>query len=73
MSYCKFYRFHRASVSLDRISKIKITRNPMQRMNGTCNLSVYTSAESSSCHTVKGLNYERLTAAMAKTGLYTDN
>ncbi|EGC01682.1 PH domain-containing protein [Ruminococcus albus] len=72
LSYCKFYRFHRTAVRLDRISKIKISRNPFQRMNGTCNLSVYTSAERSSCHLVKGLNYERLINAMAKTGLYDE-
>lgn len=70
LSYCRFYRFHRTSIKLDRISKIKISQNPFQRMNGTCHLRVYTSAEGSSCHLVKGLNYERLTAAMSKAGLY---
>ncbi|MCR5022472.1 PH domain-containing protein [Ruminococcus sp.] len=69
LSYCKFYRFHRAAVRIDRISKIKITRNPFQRMNGTCHLYVYTSAEGSSRHVVKGLNYERLISAMQKAGL----
>ena len=72
LSYCKFYRFHRTAVSLDRISKIKISRNPMQRLNGTCNLLVYTSAERSSCHIVKGLNYNRLLSAMAGAGLFDD-
>jgi len=61
--------FHKASVRMDRISKIKITRNPFQRMNGTCHLYVYTSAEGSSRHVVRGLNYERLTVAMAKAGI----
>ncbi|SEK42846.1 PH domain-containing protein [Ruminococcus albus] len=69
LSYCRFYRFHRASVRIDRISKIMIRRNPFQRMNGTCHLYVYTSAEGSSCHVVKGLNYEKLTCAMQKAGL----
>jgi putative membrane protein len=69
LSYCRYYRFHKASVRMDRISKIKITRNPFQRMNGTCHLYVYTSAEGSSRHVVRGLNYERLTAAMAKAGI----
>ena len=69
LCYCRFYRFHRASIKLDRISKIKICRNPFQRMNGTCHLYVYTSAEGSSCHLVKGLNYEKLTAAMINAGL----
>lgn len=72
LSYCSFYRFHRASVKIDRISKIKISRNPFQRINGTCHLRVYTSAEGSSCHLVKGLNYERLTAAMSKAGLFDE-
>ena len=69
LSYCRYYRFHKASVRMDRISKIKITRNPFQRMNGTCHLYVYTSAEGSSRHVVKGLNYERLISAMQKAGL----
>ena len=69
LSYCRFYRFHRTSIKQDRISKIKISRNPFQKMNGTCHLYVYTSSESSSCHIVKGLNYEKLTAAMTKAGL----
>lgn len=69
LSYCRYYRFHKASVRMDRISKIKITRNPFQRMNGTCHLYVYTSAEGSNCHVVKCLNYEKLTSAMQKAGL----
>ena len=69
LSYCRFYRFHRASVRVDRISKIMIRRNPFQRMNGTCHLYVYTSAEGSNCHVVKCLNYEKLTSAMQKAGL----
>ena len=70
LSYCRFYRFHRASVKLDRISKIKVSRNPFQRMNGTCHLRVYTSAESSSCHIIKCLNYDSLILAMQNAGLW---
>ena len=70
LSYCRFYRFHRATVRLDRISKIKISRNPFQRMNGTCHLRIYTSAEGTSVHLIKGLNYEKLTSAMTKAGLF---
>ena len=69
LSYCRFYRFHRASVKLDRISKIRIRRNPFQRMNGTCHLYIYTSAEGKCKHIIKGLNYEKLTAAMVRSGL----
>ena len=69
LSYCRFYRFHRASVKLDRISKIKISRNPFQKRNGTCHLRIYTSAENSSCHIIKCLNYDALMTAMKNAGI----
>ena len=70
LCYCKFFRFHRAVVSLDRISKITVTQNPFQRfLNGTCHLRVYTSTENRSCHKIRWLNYERLMKALEENGL----
>lgn len=69
LSYCRFYRFHRTVVRLDRISKITITQNPMQKISKTCNLIIYTNSEKVSRHIVKGLNKQKITELLSSGGL----
>lgn len=68
LSYCRFYRFHRTVVSLDRISKVTVSQNPLQRISKTCNLRIYTNSEKVSRHVVKGLNYAGLTELLKENG-----
>ncbi|MDO4945742.1 MAG: PH domain-containing protein [Ruminococcus sp.] len=68
LSYCRFYRFHRTVVKLDRISKITITQNPMQKISRTCNLIIYTNSEKVSRHIVKGLNKKKITELLSECG-----
>jgi putative membrane protein len=68
LSYCRFYRFHRTVVNTDRISKVTVSQNPLQKISKTCNLSIYTNSETVSRHLVKGLNFEKLTKLLKENG-----
>ncbi len=68
LAYCRFYRFHKTVVNLDRISKIVISQNPMQKFSRTCHMRVYTNSETVSCHLVKGLDYKKITELLSANG-----
>lgn len=72
LSYCKNYRFHRAVISLDRISKIIIRQNLLQRISGVCVLRIYTNAESARCHKIRSMKYKKLIKLLKENGLYTE-
>lgn len=68
ITYCKFYRFHKTVVDTGRISKITVTQNPLQRISKTCNLKVYTCAEKTDRHVVKGLNHKKVINLLNENG-----
>lgn len=72
LSYCKNYRFHRVVISLDRISKITVSQNLLQRISRTCVLSIHTNSETVRSHTVKSMNYKKLMKLLEDNGFYKD-
>lgn len=57
LKYCRGYEFHTILVPEERISKIVISRNIFQQLNGSCDFIVYTNSEYTKSHRVRGVDY----------------
>jgi putative membrane protein len=68
LSYCSFYRFHKTVFKTDRISKIVVVQDPLQKLSRTCHLYIYTCSEGTQRHAVKGLNYKKLIGVLEENG-----
>lgn len=68
MSYCRLYQFHKIFLPKANISKIRITRNPMQLLNGTCTLWIYTSGEKEKHHKMKFMPYGEIKRICMREG-----
>ena len=68
VSYCRFYQFHRLFLPKKNISKIRITRNPMQMINKTCTLWIYTCGEKQKYHKVISMPYEEIKMLCLREG-----
>ncbi len=55
IKYSTFYEFHTVMVPKERISKISLNRNLLQRLNGSCDMIIYTNSEYTKSHMVRGL------------------
>ena len=68
ISYCNLYRYHKTIVKTKKISKIAVSRNPFQKVSGTCTVRIYTNSENTKRHSVKGLNYKKVLALLNENG-----
>lgn len=68
MNYCRWYKFHKVFLPKENISKIRIVRNPMQMINHTCTLKIYTVGEGSRCHTMFSLPFEGVSEICKREG-----
>ena len=68
MCYVSMYRCHRLVVSRDKISKIVIRQDPVQRIFGTCHLKLYTTSEKRSCHILKSVSVKRVEQVLKEAG-----
>ncbi len=57
VKYCRFYEFHTIIVPENRIAKIVVTRNILQRFNDSCDVIIYTNSEYTKSHRLKGVDY----------------
>lgn len=55
IKYCVGYSFHTVTVPFERIAYIAITQTPFQRMNRSCDVVIYTNAEYTGKHRIKGM------------------
>lgn len=72
LSYCTLYAYHKIIVETTKISKISVSQNPFQRISKTCTVRVYMNSESTSRHTVRGLNYKLVTKLLNNNGFDFD-
>lgn len=56
LKYCTFSRFHTVIVPKSRIAYVKLTRTVFQRVNGTCDVWVYSRGERASRHRIRGID-----------------
>lgn len=68
LKYCSFSRFHTVIVPKSRIAYIKLTRNVLQRINGTCDVWVYSRGEHASKHHIRGIKASEAEALLKSTG-----
>ncbi|MCD8094717.1 MAG: PH domain-containing protein [Ruminococcus sp.] len=68
LNYCKGYKFHKLLFPKQNISKMRITRNPIQLINHTCTLWVYTVSEKQTCHKLKYMPYEDVRSLCLREG-----
>lgn len=57
IKYSRWFEFHTILVPEERIAKLAISRTIFQRLNGSCNITVYTNSEYTRSHTVRGVSY----------------
>ncbi len=69
LKYCNFYQFHQIIVPKHRIALINVRQNIFQRMNKSCDLIIYTNAESPKKHRVKGLALNEVSFFLGETGI----
>lgn len=53
--YDKGYEFHSVTVPLERVAEIRICQSVFQRMNGSCDVVIYTASEYIGSHRVRSL------------------
>ena len=58
LDYCRFYQFHKVIIPLSRITMVKISQNIFQRKNKSCDIIIFTKAEFTKSHRVKGLTID---------------
>ncbi len=58
IKYCRGFGFHTILVPENRIAKITVSRTIFQRMNGSCDIIVYTNSEYTRSHRVRGVSYK---------------
>ncbi len=58
--YCKWFSFHSICVPLERLSKIRITQNLPQRINRSCDITVYTAREYTDGHLIRSMNVSQV-------------
>ena len=68
MNYCRWYKFHKVFLPKSNISRIRIVRNPLQMLNHTCTLKIYTVGEIGRCHTMFSLPYDDVRAVCMREG-----
>jgi putative membrane protein len=68
ISYCSYYQFHKIFLPKKNISKIRIMRNPIQLINKTCTLCIYTCGESEKCHKMKFMPYNDIKTICLREG-----
>lgn len=68
LNYCRGFRFHKVLLPKENISMIRITRNPFQLLNDTCNLFVYTIGEKSKPHVINFICYSKLREICKREG-----
>ncbi len=66
--YCTGYQFHRLVVPKKNISKLAVSRNIFQRVNGTCTLYVYTTEKKIKRHRIKSLPFNKVHAICQREG-----
>ncbi len=69
LKYCKFYEYHTILLPEDKISSVKILRNPFQRLSDNCNLVIYTNAEHTMTHCIKYLTYSEVVDFLSEKGI----
>lgn len=60
LKYCRFFRFHNVIIPEERIAFIKIYRSAFQRINGSCDLWVYTNSETKKKHVIRGMKFSEI-------------
>ncbi len=68
LSYCKGYQFHKIVIHKRNISKIQVSRNIFQKINGTCTLLVCTNAETRKYHRLSSLPFDRVRDLLLREG-----
>lgn len=59
LSYARIFAFRTVIVPKDKITKITIRQSPIQHLNGTCTVLVYTASDSRTVHRIFGLRLDR--------------
>lgn len=68
LSYCSAYKFHKVIMERDKISQIQISQHPMQKINGSCTIIVFTKSETIKMHCIRCLNYKKVTELLNRNG-----
>ncbi|MCD7740746.1 MAG: PH domain-containing protein [Ruminococcus sp.] len=68
INYCRWFQFHKIFLPKANISKIRITRNPLQMVSHTCNLWIYIVGEKSHWHKIKYMPYEQVREVCLREG-----
>lgn len=63
------YRFHRVTLRRDKISKLVIVQNPIQKLFGTCHFKLYTASEKRSCYILRAVDYELVKSLLEREGI----
>lgn len=72
LKYCRYFQFHSIIVPESRIALVSVKQTLFQRQNKSCDFIVYTNAEFTKSHRVKGLSLDEVLQFLKEMNIDSD-